>query len=107
MRDKKRFIGVSMYLEVESAHWGHYFYFLLLETGPSCYVVISATGRSSRLQCKGTTFISQLFIEDLESGTVPGIEPATSHSAVKRSTDSANPGRSNHQWKSIFTLLFL
>ena len=81
--------------------------FFLPETGPSCYVVIPATGRSSRLQCKGTTFISQLFIEDLESGTVPGIEPATSHSAVKRSSDSANPGRFNHQWKSIFSLLFL
>ena len=39
---------------------------------------------------------SQLFIEDLESGTVLGIEPATSRSAVKRSTDSANPARSNH-----------
>ena len=58
-----------------------------LGTGPSCYVVIPATGRSSRLQCKGTTFISQLFIEDRKSGTVPGIEPATARSAVKRSTD--------------------
>ena len=30
-----------------------------------------------------TTFISQLFIEDPESGTVSGIEPATSRSTVK------------------------
>ena len=45
------------------------------------------------------TFISQLFIEDSKSGTVPGIEPATSRSAVKRSTDWANPERSNHPWK--------
>ena len=73
-----------MYLEVESNNWGHLFY-------------VSYWRRtSSRLQCKGTTFISKLFIEDLESGTVPGIEPATSRSAVKRSTNSANPARSNH-----------
>ena len=39
---------------------------------------------------------SQLFIEDLESGTVPGIEPATSRREVKRSTYSAKPARSNH-----------
>ena len=24
--EKKHFTGVSMYLEVESANWGHYFY---------------------------------------------------------------------------------
>ena len=33
----------------------------LLEKGPPFYVVIRATRRSSRLQCKGSTFISQLF----------------------------------------------
>ena len=32
---------------------------LQLETGPPFYVVIRATRRSSRLQCKGGTFISQ------------------------------------------------
>ena len=26
MREKKHFIGVSMYLEVESAHWGHFIF---------------------------------------------------------------------------------
>ena len=41
------------------------FLFLLLETGPSCYVVIPASRRFSRLQCKGTAFISQLFIKTL------------------------------------------
>ena len=34
---------------------------LLLETGPPFYMVIKATQSSSRLQCKGSTFISQLF----------------------------------------------
>ena len=48
------------------------------------YVVIPATQRSSHLQCKGTTFVFQLFIEDLESGTVPGIEPAIVSKASKR-----------------------
>ena len=33
----------------------------LIETGPPFYVVIRATRRSSRLQGKGSTFISQLF----------------------------------------------
>ena len=34
---------------------------LLLDTGPLFYVVIRAMQRSSRLQGKGSTFISQLF----------------------------------------------
>ena len=50
-------------------------------------MVIRATRRSSRLQCKGSTSISQT----LSIGTAPGIEPATSRSAIKRSTDWANP----------------
>ena len=33
-----------------------------METGPPFYVVIQATRRSSRLQGKGSTFISQLFL---------------------------------------------
>ena len=40
---------------------GHYILRLLMETGPPFYVVIRATRRSSRLQDKGSTFISQLF----------------------------------------------
>ena len=50
--------------------------------GPPLYVVIRARRRSNRLQGTGSTFISRL---------APGIEPATSRSAVKRSTDWANP----------------
>ena len=57
---------------------------LLLETGPPFYVVIRATRRSSRWQGKGSTFISQLFY-------ALGIEPATSKSEVKRSSDWTNP----------------
>ena len=40
-------------------NWKH-FLSLQLETGPPFYVVILVTGRSNRLQCKGSTFISQL-----------------------------------------------
>lgn len=48
----------------------------LLESGPPFYVVIRATRRSSRLQCKGS-----------EPWPAPGIELATSYSELKRSTD--------------------
>ena len=44
---------------------------LLLETGLPFYVVIRATRRSSCLQGKGSTFISQLF-KDLEYWSGPG-----------------------------------
>ena len=41
-------------------------------------------------QCKGSTFISHYF-KTLSISPSPGIEPVTSRSAVKRSTDWANP----------------
>ena len=64
---------------------------LLLETGPPFYVVIRATRRFSRLKCKEISFISQLFLKTLSNGPASGIEPATSRSAVMRSTDWADP----------------
>ena len=55
---------------------------LLLETGPPFYVVIRATRRSSCLQDEGTVVPSFLsYFKTLSVG------PATSRSAVKRSTD--------------------
>ena len=53
----------------------------LLDTGPPLYVyvVVGATRRSSRLQWKKSEYCPAL-----------GIEPATSRSVVKRSTDLAN-----------------
>ena len=61
-----------------------------METGLPFYVVIRATRRSRRLQCKGVpSFLS--YFKTLSNGWALGIEPSTSHSAVKRSTDSANP----------------
>ena len=50
---------------------------VLMETGPPFYVVIRATQRSRRLQCKEKT---------MSNGPAPRIEPATSLSAVKCST---------------------
>ena len=50
-----------MYLAQKDYKLGTLFLFLLLETGPTFYVVIQATRRSSHLQGKGSTFISQLF----------------------------------------------
>ena len=54
---------------------------LLMETGPSFYVVIRATWVPS--------FLS--YFETLSNGPALGIEPVTSCSVVKRSTDWANP----------------
>ena len=58
-----------------------------METRSPFYVVIRDTRRSSRLQCKGSTFISKT----LSIGPTLGIELTTFRSAVKRSTDWANP----------------
>jgi len=59
-------------------------------TGPPFYVVIRATRRSSRLQGKGSaSFLSYFKTRSIDPA--PGIEPATSRSAVKRSTDWPNP----------------
>ena len=52
-------------------------------TGPPFYVVIRATRRSSRLQCKGIGVPSFLsYFKTLSIGPALGIEPATSRSVV-------------------------
>ena len=71
--------------------YGIIFFRLLMETGPPLYMVIRATQRS-RLTCtaKGvTSFVS--YFKTLSNGPALGIEPTTSRSAVKRSTDWTNP----------------
>ena len=59
---------------------------------PPFYVVIRATRRSNRMQYKETkrvpSFLS--YFKTLSISPAPGIEPATSRSAFKRSTDWAN-----------------
>ena len=69
---------------------GTLFLRLLVETGSPFFVVIWATRRSCRLRGKDSAFISHLF-KILSIGPTPGIKPATSRSAVKRSIDLANP----------------
>ena len=67
---------------------------LQLETGPPFNMVIRATQKSTRLHCNGLEYLHFLVIllfKTLSIGPAPEIEPATSCSAVKRSTDWANP----------------
>ena len=79
---KIHFIRVSMYLARK--YWLRTLFLRLqLETGPPFYLVIRATRRSSYLRCKGRFFT--------EYCSALRIEPATFRSAVKRSTDWANP----------------
>ena len=58
--------------------------------GLPIYVVIRATRRFTRLRGKGSTFTSQLSVKTLSIRPAPGIEPATSPSAIERSNDWAN-----------------
>ena len=60
---------------------------LQLETGLPFYVVIRAIRRSRAKVVP--SFLS--YFQTLSIGPAPGIEPATSRSAVKRSNDCANP----------------
>ena len=57
--------------------------------------------RSSHLQGKGSTFISQSFW-DPECWSSPENRPATSRSAVNRSTDWANPAAVKAVFKEVF-----
>ena len=58
-KKKMHFIWVTMYLACKVL--GTLPLRLLMEKGPTFNVVAWATQRSSRLQCKRSTFISQLF----------------------------------------------
>ena len=53
---KALYLSVNVFSTKVLIAWGH-----LLETGPLFYAVIRATRRSSLLQGKASTFISQLF----------------------------------------------
>ena len=68
---------------------GTLFLRFLLETRPPFYVVIRATRRSNRLQYKEIRRVPSFFsyFKTLSISPAPGIEPATSRSAFKRSTD--------------------
>ena len=82
---KKRALYLSVNVLSMKVLIGTLFFRLQVETGTPFHVVLRATQKSSRLQCKGSIFISQL--SQSEFGPVPGIETATTRSAVKRTTD--------------------
>ena len=63
----------------------------LFETGPQFYLVIRATWRSSHLQDKGSTFISQSFLRPWVLVWSPESNPWPPALVVKCSTDWANP----------------
>ena len=60
-----------------------------METGPPFYVVIRTSEGQAVCSAKGVpSFLS--YFKTLNIDPAPGNEPATSRSAVKRSTDWAN-----------------
>ena len=62
-----------------------------METGPPFYVVIRAT-RTGLAACSAKEVPSFLsHFKTLSNGPAPRIKPTTFRSAVKRSTDWANP----------------
>ena len=63
----------------------------LFETGLQFYLVIRATWRSSHLQDKGSTFISQSFLRPWVLVWSPESNPWPPALVVKCSTDWANP----------------
>ena len=67
-----------------------------MDTGPPFYVVIRATRSARRLRIIAKVVPSFLsYFKALSNGPAPGIEPATSRSAVMRTTDWANPAAAN------------
>ena len=86
LRSKKNALYLSRYLARK--YWLRTLLLRLqLETGLPFYVVIRAIRRSRAKVVP--SFLS--YFKTLSIGPAPGIEPATSRSAVKRSNDCANP----------------
>ena len=86
------FIWVSMYLarKFESANWGHYINVSYWRRDR--HFTWSSEPREGLACCSAKGVPSFLgYFKTLSIGPAPGIEPATSRSAVKRSTDWANP----------------
>ena len=79
------------YIKQESANWGHFFYVSFWRRDRHC--TWSSQPREGLAACCAKevrcSFLS--YFKTLSNGPAPGIELATSRSAVKRSTDWANP----------------
>ena len=91
-------------IQHENSNRGRYFYFFngtaILRGHPNHAKVFPFW------QCKGSTFISHYF-KTLSIIPSPGIEPATSRSGVKRSTDRANPIHTRGAAVGLEGLVFL
>ena len=74
----------------ESTNWGHYFYVSKLRRDH--HFTWSSEPREGLTACTAKGVYSFLsYFKTLSIGPAPGIEPATSRSAVNRSNDWANP----------------
>ena len=74
----------------ENTNWGHYFYVSWWRRDR--HFTWSSKPREGLAACSAKEVPSFLsHFKTLSNGPAPGIEPATSRSAVKRSTDWANP----------------
>jgi len=108
------FIWVSMYL-ARKYQLGTLFY--VYHRRRDCHFTWSSEPRQGVAICKAKAVPSFLtYFKTLSNGPAPGIEPATSRSTVKRSTDWANPARSvrrhndateNYCYLSIFGNIFV
>ena len=85
--EKERFIWVSMYL-ARKCWLGTLFLHLLLETGAPFYV--APEPREGLGDCSAKRVASFLSWPWSSNGPAPGIELATSRSAVKRSNSNNN-----------------
>ena len=76
----------SQCISHESTNWGHYFYVSFWRRDQN--FTWSSQPREGLAICRAKAVSSFLsHFETLSAGPVPGTEPATSRSAVKRSTD--------------------
>ena len=74
----------------ESTNWGHYFYFSYWRRDR--HFTLQSEPREGLAVCRAMGVPSFLsYFKTLSIGRTPGIEPATCRSAVKHSTDWANP----------------
>ena len=90
----------------ESTNWGYYFY--VSHRRLDRHFTCSSESREGLAICQAKAVPSFFScFKTLSIGPAQGIEPATSYSAVKRSTDWANPARRQNINKNISFLSFV
>ena len=78
-------------IQHEIANWGHYIFTSPNGNGTAILRGHPSHAKVSPLAVQREYFHFSVVFKTLSIGPAPGIEPATSRSAVKRSTDWANP----------------